>query len=1804
MASFDLIGKVRLQLDQGAINRVASDVNRALQKNVQIGISKLDPKLVKQFNEIDSKVKQLDGSFRSTARSFDAFLNKLRSSEKLTQRQKNRFVKRGESIFSAFALNPEAFEQNFKDEEQKLKQAVSAQEANNKRLKQLRKLREDAKDIADPRARGGITRSLKSLRSKSGLEFQEGVARVGAKIDSSRSAGLERIQAAEKQRKAEAAERKLRAREDDDEVRASQEEHQKREGIARDAVLANQKAQTIATKRNQALQKSVNQRVSVRDRDTETSGRFGEQSALAFRRFAAFSLAAGAVFELVSAFRTGIKEAVSFEAELVKLAQVSNSSVKAVGATSDEITRLSTSLGVSSKDLLASAVTIRQAGFSADETTAALETLSKTTLSPSFEDLKNTTEGLIALRSQFNTTADDFKRQFSEINAVSKAFAVEAEDIVTAIRKTGGAFKVAGGDVTQLISLFTAVRSTTRESADTIATGFRTIFGRLQRPQVIDELKSFGIELRKSTGEFVGPLEAIKKLNQALANVGQPGNLQFARIAEQVGGIRQISKVIPLIQQFTVAQRAANIARIGANSLDEDAAIAQQSLANRLTKTREKFFEFTRTLTINSGFKDLIGNLLSVADSISTLGNVVARELPTILTLFTIGQAPQIGRFGAGFANRIGLGGGRANGLGTQLALSGAFGGGRFGAFRLGKRFGLSAAATSKVLNVGVPAAALGLGLGGIAAGDAIAGNNPLQRNRFVGGRTVAGVSTGSLGGAIAGFSLTSGNPVGAAVGAVLGGATAGINAFTNALQEATDALEESKFRPAFERLTQTLSLVGTGRLSPGGRRAILQEGIQALNERRFTATGAERDQLRGETRQTVEALLLFQQQLADSVTTMTEFNSAGGEDAIKFIAENSVLSEKALQEQTRTSIEARVNLEKTLKALVAVEEGLISQANLITSFGQALSDATIKADNLSDRFNFLSNTAFGNNVGVRFRGLPGFGQNVNNPNLLAGSANQVAGLVGLPQFKGLGQQAVAIANMRQQLPGILSEFAIRRPSGSNTEDLDIFVRDRLRDITKAIPKGAIDLDPIVESIAGSISGELATQGKGLNSAIEDILSAPIKFVDKIFSDTDLTQINQLLVEAAQKFGDRFNIFADQLAEVTTNEIGIRRELVSSLQQQGKVLTEVARIRQPRNFPLATLQANRLAQARSLLGPNAGLAGDPGKIRGFINQTQADIKTKELELQKATEIDQIRSLTETIISLQGEVLGAKEAFGLLIDNSDRIAAKFHEIDRIQVQRDQRRSGAEDFVFGARDRRNQLNMLTAAAQVVAVNPSNFFNENVIPDTLRPLLGEFLNQFSELDILPGLKNRELKDILLQEGARRGGVDNIAAQDVLEGPNAVQRKLLDDITLLTKQETDNRRKFLDDQSQNNKELGSSIQASLEKFIDELRSNLLKSTSENATARLNSVNVRRANAQAQLDQFAFLRQFGGSDQNVNNKKVLELARDARQRTGKGRANALLHNVLSIINTGGIADLGVTDPRLAGNPIFNRLRNLVTDDRRAASIGSRRAAAEGLKGGVQGTEGREIGRNILSNILPDLLLSQFDEKSLVKDLEDQITDVTANGQLITGSALEDIVTGILGKALDKSRENMVTSGEKFATDVGTLTDAENKFFDAIRHLPQKEFDAVATAINKLGDAQLTKVTEQFNKLNLEADALTTTLKGLTDQMNLLNGQPGRGQRVFQDPVNEAVENLRQFLQNLTKELQRSVNGANGVSQTLSNIPRTVELAATHRVEVIVNGAQVLAQLQPGIEQLVITETDKAIQRFASQNLPGIGSFS
>ena len=412
----------------------------------------------------------------------------------------------------------------------------------------------------------------------------------------------------------------------------------------------------------------------------------GKETALTFKRFAAAGIVTGTVFRLANAIGEATGKALEFERELTKIQQVTgatNSRLSGLKNTADDLAK---SLGLDANEIISVGRVFAQTGQTLDQVEASLRAVARASLAPSFGEMANTAEGLIAALAQFNIQASQSEAVLASINAVSKRFAVESEDIIGAIRRTGGVFAIAATDaekpvdaLNQLIAIFTSVRSTTRESAETIATGLRTIFSRIQRPQTIEFLKSLNINLTDAEGNFVGLFSAFRILSSELDGIIARGDtLALSRVVEELGGIRQVGKLIPAIREFRKAESAFAVATEGAVAgLGQDVQTGLNPLIKTFEQLGARFDSFIRKLTESATFEAFAKTIAGVANAFLALGEALIPILPALTALAGLKIAKGIGSFATGFLGSASAGGGMG---GAGAALGNAATGGRGGA--------------------------------------------------------------------------------------------------------------------------------------------------------------------------------------------------------------------------------------------------------------------------------------------------------------------------------------------------------------------------------------------------------------------------------------------------------------------------------------------------------------------------------------------------------------------------------------------------------------------------------------------------------------------------------------------------------------------------------------------------------------------------------------------------------------------------------------------------------------------------------------------------------------------------------------------------------------------------------------------------------------------------------------------------------------------------------------------------------------------------------------------------------------------
>lgn len=387
----------------------------------------------------------------------------------------------------------------------------------------------------------------------------------------------------------------------------------------------------------------------------------GKQTGITLRRFGGYVIARNLVLGLGGALTQAAKEAISFNRELSKVAQLRSVTTAETGRLRDVIGDLTTTFGIQANELTKSAQTFAQAGRSLTQIETLLKQIAPATLTATFADLGKNVDSLEALLGQFRLEVSQTTSVLDILNSVSKEYNVNVQELFDGLKRSGAAFAALSGVTNatsqeknlktfkEFVGVFTSVISLSRESAATIGTSLRTIFPRLQRPSTARVVREeLGVSLRDQNNQFIGPFAAVQRISQALSRL-QPTDPRFSRVIQEAGGLRQVGRSTALFTQAAAAADVVQIANESQGSVARDAAQAQKELQVQIDRTKQKFQELIRDVVSSGAFDRLADSALKFADALIKVADTVRPLLPLIGVLGAVQLARNAPGFGSFF---------------------------------------------------------------------------------------------------------------------------------------------------------------------------------------------------------------------------------------------------------------------------------------------------------------------------------------------------------------------------------------------------------------------------------------------------------------------------------------------------------------------------------------------------------------------------------------------------------------------------------------------------------------------------------------------------------------------------------------------------------------------------------------------------------------------------------------------------------------------------------------------------------------------------------------------------------------------------------------------------------------------------------------------------------------------------------------------------------------------------------------------------------------------------------------------------
>ncbi|MCY9273600.1 phage tail tape measure protein [Bacillus inaquosorum] len=362
---------------------------------------------------------------------------------------------------------------------------------------------------------------------------------------------------------------------------------------------------------------------------------FGEQLAQSFSRMPAYFLSGTMFYSGVQALKSMVEQVIQIDTLMTDIRRV----MDLPDYKFNELLQSSIDLGdqLSNKisDILEITGSFGRMGFSESE----LGDVTKTAqVLQNISDLNpnDTVNTLTAAMLNFNVAAGDSISIADKLNEVDNNYAVSTLDLANSIRKAGSTASTFGVELNDLIGYTTAIASTTRESGNVVGNSLKTIFARIGNNQSsIKALEEIGISVKTAGGEAKSSSELIEELAGKWDTLS---DAQKQNTSIGVAGIYQLSRFNAMMNNFSIAQSAANTAANSVGSSWKEQQKYADSLQARVNRLSNAFTE----MSVASGEALISDSIVVFADALKSLMQLSAQVTKSV------GLLPQV--FGAATA--------------------------------------------------------------------------------------------------------------------------------------------------------------------------------------------------------------------------------------------------------------------------------------------------------------------------------------------------------------------------------------------------------------------------------------------------------------------------------------------------------------------------------------------------------------------------------------------------------------------------------------------------------------------------------------------------------------------------------------------------------------------------------------------------------------------------------------------------------------------------------------------------------------------------------------------------------------------------------------------------------------------------------------------------------------------------------------------------------------------------------------------------------------------------------------------------
>ena len=347
-------------------------------------------------------------------------------------------------------------------------------------------------------------------------------------------------------------------------------------------------------------------------------------------RVIAFGASAGAIYNIQKAFTSLISSTIEVQKSLTDINVILGTSQKTLGQFGDKLFEIAKNSGQAFSTVATAAGELARQGLSVEQT---LKRTSDALVLARLSglDAASSVEALTASINSFNSSALDSTQIVNKLASVDAAFAVSSADLAEALKRVGSSAQDVGVSFDELLAIVASVNQTTARGGAVIGNSLKTIFTRVQRTEVLDQLEALGIAVRDLNGNTA---PAIQVLTGLAGKFDELGSAQKSQVAELVGGVFQINilkaALGDLSKQYSVYGNALKISQGAtdeATRRNEELNKTLSALLNRTLANLTKVGSDIGSLSFAPAIEKVLGGINTALESFDIKGDSIGGKI-------------------------------------------------------------------------------------------------------------------------------------------------------------------------------------------------------------------------------------------------------------------------------------------------------------------------------------------------------------------------------------------------------------------------------------------------------------------------------------------------------------------------------------------------------------------------------------------------------------------------------------------------------------------------------------------------------------------------------------------------------------------------------------------------------------------------------------------------------------------------------------------------------------------------------------------------------------------------------------------------------------------------------------------------------------------------------------------------------------------------------------------------------------------------------------------------------------------------